>query len=258
MTGALTRGAFGLIVIGDEILVGKRADKHFTYFRSLLAERGLPLGWHWVLPDEPKTIIVHFELSLRLGGPVFVCGGIGATPDDHTRACAAAAVGVRLVRHPGALAAIESRFGVDTYPHRVLMADLPQGAEIIPNPYNRIPGFSIARHFFLPGFPEMAWPMAEWVLDTRFKDSGEGLRERSVWVEGVVESQLLPMLERLDAQFRGVKLFSLPRLGDPPMVEIGFRGRSEVEAAYAELRRLLNVAGMAYREVDDGGVVAAP
>ncbi len=249
---------FGLILIGDEILLGRRQDRHFAHFQSLLLGRGLALGWHWVLPDEPDALIAHLRFSIGLGGPVFVCGGIGATPDDHTRACAAAAAGVDLVRHPGAVAAIEGRFGESAYPHRILMADLPAGAALIPNPYNQIPGFSLQGLFFLPGFPEMAWPMAEWVLDTQFAGCSGRSEERSLWVMGVAESGLLTLMNELTGQFPGVKLFSLPRLGEVPVIELGFRGGEGVGVAFAELKRRLDAADIPYRTDDPAATAPGP
>lgn len=239
---------FGLVIIGDEILLGKRRDRHFAGFRSLLGERGYQLAWQWILPDEPELIVAHLRLSIGLGGPVFVCGGIGATPDDHTRACAAEAAGVALERHPGAVREIEARFGSEAYPNRILMADLPVGSALIPNPYNRIPGFSIWNHYFLPGFPEMAWPMAEWVLAACFKGRQPGLEERSLWIAGTPESRLLPIMRELTARFPRLKLFSLPRLGASPGIELGFRGRGAVVEAIGELRRLLDAEGLSYDE----------
>ena len=94
-------------------------------------------------------------------------GGVGATPDDHTRQAAALALGVPLERHPVAVAELEAQFGAAAYPHRVLMAEFPAGASIIPNPVNRVASFSIRNHYFFPGFPQMAWPMLDWVLATR-------------------------------------------------------------------------------------------
>ena len=102
------------------------------------------------------------------GDIVFAFGGVGATPDDHTRQAAAAALGVPLVRHPEAVAEIEAHFGADAYPHRVLMAEFPGRRTIIPNPVNRVASFSIRDHHFFPGFPQMAWPMLDWVLATRY------------------------------------------------------------------------------------------
>src|SRR6266705_2920972 len=159
----------GAIIIGDEILRGKRDDQHFAKLIGILAVRGLKLDWCEYLGAEPGLITQTLQRTLRSGDIVFSFGGIGATPDDHTRQCAAAAAGVPLIRHPEAAAEIEARFGEAAYPKRILMADLPQGSRIIPNPYNRIPGFSIKDHHFLPGFPEMAWPMMEWVLETFYK-----------------------------------------------------------------------------------------
>lgn len=238
---------FGLIVIGDEILLGRRSERHLQGFRSLLRERGLALAWHWVLPDEARLIILHLRFSMELGGPVFVCGGIGATPDDHTRACAAAAAGVQLIRHPEAVSVIEERFGPDAYPHRILMADLPAGAALIPNAYNQIPGFSLHGHYFLPGFPELAWPMAQWVLDNHFPSAAAQWEDRSLWVIGLGESGLLPLMSELVERFPEAKLFSLPRLGSVPWIELGFRGGAAVEAAFEELRYQLHARGIPYQ-----------
>jgi len=153
--------AFGLIVIGDELLLGDREDRHLPFFRQLLKERGDLLKRCWILPDEFEELTHQLRLSLDQALPTFVCGGIGATPDDLTRGCAAAAAGVGLVRHPEAAALIEGRFGEAAYPERIHMADLPAGSRLIPNLYNQIAGFSLGEHHFLPGFPEMAWPMAQ-------------------------------------------------------------------------------------------------
>ncbi len=237
---------FGLIVIGDEILTGSRTDKHLPAFKALLAERGHALAWCWILPDDPAQLTRQLAASMDTGLPVFCCGGIGATPDDHTRACAAAASGVDLVRHPQALALIESRFGAEAYPHRVLMADLPAGATLIPNPVNEIPGFMLREHWFLPGFPRMAWPMAEWVLDHHYP-AAVPAAEAAVAVWHTPESRLIPLMQRLDGVFPELKLFSLPHLGEDPAdryVLLGFRGRGDLDAALIELRAGLEEQGI--------------
>lgn len=251
----MTTDAFGLVVIGDEILSGKRRDRHFDGFRGLLADRGFGLAWFQILPDDPALITERLRTTMREGRPVFCCGGIGATPDDHTRACAAAAAGVAVERHPGAVAEIEGRFGAEAYPTRVRMADLPAGAGLIPNPYNRIPGFSILQHYFLPGFPDMAHPMATWVLDNYYGTGTAPERELAVRVPGVTESLLVDLMERLVAAYPDAKLFSLPRLGDPGFVELGFRGSGDLQPAFHALREGLRAAGFAFEETpqDDAG-----
>ena len=150
---------FGAIVIGDEILSGKRQDKHMAKAIETLGARGLELAWCQYLGDDPDLIVSTLERTLACDDVVFSFGGIGATPDDHTRLCAARAAGVGLELHPDAEAEIRARFGADITPRRLMMGEFPIGSEIIPNPYNRIPGFTLRRHHFLPGFPQMAWPM---------------------------------------------------------------------------------------------------
>jgi molybdopterin-biosynthesis enzyme MoeA-like protein len=242
--GQLT--AFGLIVIGDEILNGSRSDKHLAFFKSLLGGRGYDLAWHWVLPDDPPILVEHLRFSMSGMNPVIVCGGIGATPDDHTRDCAAKAADVALVRHPEAQDLIEARFGEGAYPTRILMADLPAGCSLVPNPYNRIPGFSLNRHWFLPGFPQMAWPMAEWILDGHYAAAGGELRELVVEVRGVPESRLVPLMQRLTGDLEGVKLFSLPHVGEDPHILLGIRGRVGMDEAFDRLRRELAGEGLAF------------
>jgi molybdopterin-biosynthesis enzyme MoeA-like protein len=241
---------FGLVVIGDEILKGKRRDRHFEAFREMLAERGRSLAWLQVLPDDPDLLTRRLRASMNEDLPVFCCGGIGATPDDHTRRCAALAAGRPLVPHPGAVAEIEGRFGADAYPNRIRMAELPQGCDLIPNPHNRIPGFSMGRHYFLPGFPDMAHPMARWVLDTHFPQALEAERELSIRIQGAHESSLMPLLERLAADWPRFKLFSLPRMAPERTVEVGFRGRGDLETACEDLCRSISAMGLKFERVE--------
>jgi molybdopterin-biosynthesis enzyme MoeA-like protein len=237
---------FGLIVIGDEILNGNRQDRHLAAFKERLAVRGHQLGWCWILPDDPALLTRQLTASMAAGDPVFCCGGIGATPDDHTRACAAAAAEVGLARHEGAARLIEQRFGAEAYPQRIRMAELPLGASLIPNPVNQVPGFGISGHWFLPGFPQMAWPMAEWVLDQHYGQAAP-LQEQALIVRGAPESRLIPLMEQLGGRFPGLKLFSLPHLGESPedrYILLGFRGRGDLSAAMTALRAGLDAEGV--------------
>ena len=136
---------FGAIIIGDEILSGKRQDKHMAKAIALLAARGFDLSWVQYLGDEPDLIVSTLRRTLAGDDVVFSFGGIGATPDDHTRQCAAAAAGVALKLHPEAEVEIRKRFLEDPKgitPQRLMMGEFPEGVTIIPNPYNRIPGFT--------------------------------------------------------------------------------------------------------------------
>lgn len=241
--------AFGLIVIGDEVLNGERSDQHLPALRARLAARGHLLSWFWLLPDDPAVLERQLAGSMAGDAPVFCCGGIGATPDDHTRACAAAAAGVALRPHSEAVRLIEERFGAAARPHRVRMAELPEGATLIPNPVNQVPGFALRGHWFLPGFPQMAWPMTEWVLDRHY-GRAEPLREAALEVHGVAESELIPLMETFGERFPAIKLFSLPHHGesrDDRYVLLGMRGRFALEPAMTALRAELQARGIRHR-----------
>jgi molybdopterin-biosynthesis enzyme MoeA-like protein len=238
----VTRG-FGALVIGDEILVGKRQDKHFPWLIEALAKRGLRLAWCQHIGDEPERITAALKRTFGTSDIVFSFGGIGATPDDHTRECAAAALGVELRLHPEAEKEIRGRFQAQTTPQRLKMGEFPAGAEIIPNPFNRIPGFSVRDHHFVPGFPQMAWPMIEWLLDTRYKHLLDSQRwgEASVIVYGLAESIITPLMEEVNAKYPGLKAFSLPSMGEGGArrhIELGVRGvPAEVGPAMERLCR---------------------
>ena len=241
--------SFGALIIGDEIMRGKRQDKHLAQLIAILRSRGLTLAWCQYLGDDPELITATLRRTLAGPDIVFSFGGIGATPDDHTRACAAAAAGVDLVLHPEAEAEIRARFGADTTPNRLKMGEFPRGAATIPNDYNRIRGFSIREHHFVPGFPIMAWPMVEWVLDNRYPHlfHRRAEAEASIMVYDSAESTLTSLMEAVEAKYRGLKVFSLPSIGEGGRrrhIELGVRGApDEVPAAMDELRRGVTETG---------------
>lgn len=234
----------GLFVIGDELLSGKRQDRHLSKVIELLGARGMSLSWARFLGDEIDAIATAIRQSRRDGDLVLSCGGIGATPDDVTRQAAASAFDRPLTRHREAEALIEAEYGDRAHPKRVLMADFPAGAGLIPNPVNRVAGFYVDDHHFVPGFPDMAWPMIEWVLDTRYPHlrQHEPAVEFSLRVVGnSAESDLLELMESTLAAHPGIKLSSLPFRGDaqrPRHIEFGLKGPKALAArAFTFLRQ---------------------
>ncbi len=264
---------FGLIVIGDEILSGRRQDKHLSKLIELLNERGLSLSWAKYVADDPQQITATLKDSFASGDVVFSTGGIGATPDDHTRQCAALALGTKTALHPTAQELIAGRIQVmaegdpakadlsaPENQHRFKMGEFPLGSDIIPNPYNQIPGFSIREHYFVPGFPVMAAPMMAWCLDNYYQDlfHRENWAEQSFIVPKGIESTLTPLMERIEASFPGVKVFSLPSVGDPSRggvfserhIELGIKGDTNLlESAWIALRAGTEALGYAIHDI---------
>lgn len=253
----------GILIIGDEILSGRRQDKHLVKAIELLGERGMALSWARYVGDEPDRIAAELAQAFDTGDVVFSFGGIGATPDDHTRASAGRALQREMHLHPEARELILQRCrelaeqeGVPFEPEsedtlrRLQMGVFPEGAVIIPNPYNRIPGFSLeGRVHFLPGFPVMAWPMMAWVLDHWHAElHGRGRQcEQSVVVYGAIESRLTPLMIDIEARFTPVKVFSLPSVDHPVHgrhIELGVKGPDAlVHAAFQALQEGLNQVG---------------
>ncbi len=274
----------GLVIIGDEILSGKRQDQHLKNANALLQPRGMKVDWVRILGDEGDFLVENlrqtFLWSAKHGDIVFCFGGIGATPDDRTRQSAAQALGRPIERHPEAVKEIEAQFGEAAYPKRVLMAEYPQGAKIIPNPFNRVPGFSLffkclppknqaellnhflpenemplnpqyaqdycGSHHFMPGFPQMAKPMMEWVLDTYYRAlQRPPTVEKAIRLIDGQESEWIDFMNWFEQTHPDLRLFSLPRIDAKTgqrTIELGVEGTPEaaekgIQAIQAEAEK---------------------
>ncbi len=199
---------FYAVIIGTEILNGRREDKHFKFLRNELLQRGFKLKASFVLEDDPKLMEEVFRLVKRDSNSVmFSFGGIGATPDDYTREIATKVFGDgKLYMHQEAKRRILEQFKEAAYPHRINMAMLPKGAELLHNPINNVPGFYLeARFFFVPGFPQMAHPMIKEALQ---KFSPKKLYRYTICVEAS-ENDLLDIMKQIP---KDVEFSSLPAI----------------------------------------------
>jgi molybdopterin-biosynthesis enzyme MoeA-like protein len=236
----------------------------------LLNERGLQLAWAEYVGDSPERITQVLSRAFASGDVVFSCGGIGATPDDHTRQCAAKALGLPLVLQAQAKALIQERMqdvakeqGLPYEPdrddnvHRLNMGMFPQGAQIIHNPYNKIPGFTCQASghgmvHFVPGFPVMAWPMMQDKLDAYCQTWGKAPKriEKSVIVFGAMEASLTPLMESIETLHAGIKVFSLPSVDHPQWgkhIELGVKGsEDDVDRAFLALKEGLKAFSLQF------------
>lgn len=262
----------GLIIIGDEIMSGRRQDQHFSKMLTILAERGLSLSWAEYIGDDPDRITAVLKRTMQSNDVVFSTGGIGATPDDHTRQCAAEAAAQSIQLHPEAKQLIQAMIvkratdkgetvdltSADNL-QRLRMGEFPANAQIIPNTYNQIPGFYMPNlsgqgaHYFVPGFPVMAWPMMEWALDTFYSAyfHQQHWLERSYYVFNTPESVLTPLMETIEEKFAAVKVFSLPSVATESsraFIDLGVKGAEidQVDAAFAFMKEGLNSLSAEY------------
>ena len=245
---------FGLIIIGTEILDGRGRDSHFENTRRILKARNQSLIYVKILADDPGLIHDSLKWAMERPAPFFSFGGIGSTPDDHTRKSAAEAAGLPLEYHPEGIKILEERFGKEINDSRRKMVEFPKGAVLIPNPVNRIPGFSLAEGHFLPGFPSMAGPMTEWVLD-RYYLPGEERIARSIILPGAREAELVSMMEAFIDRHPGLAFSSLPRFAKKGTeVRLGIEGRpEEVEAGYRDLIDRVEAMDLSWEKAEDRG-----
>jgi molybdopterin-biosynthesis enzyme MoeA-like protein len=206
---------FYSFIIGSEILNGRRSDSHFEYVNKKLLDRGYEHKLSLMIVDEPSLIERFFESVKNDKDSVMFCfGGIGATPDDYTRVCASNIFSEGVIeQNSEAAELIINQFGYKAYPNRIKMADIPRGAKLLKNVVNNVPGFYLDnRFFFMPGFPNMAHPMVDEIMDRFFppKESKHRRTMRVVASENdfidimnsiTVELSSLPTIDRKEVIF---------------------------------------------------------
>jgi molybdopterin-biosynthesis enzyme MoeA-like protein len=202
---------FFSVIIGSELLNGRRSDKHFAFLTHALKKRGWTQEGSFVIKDDPVFMRQLFSfLRDQKDAVVFFFGGIGATPDDCTREVAACVFREgELEPNLEAQALIHTQFGTEATSHRLRMGELPKNAELLHNVINQIPGFSLdQRFFFMPGFPSMAWPMAEEALE-RYVGNNPESRFTCSFIAYTGESNMISLMHALPSS---LELSSLPRL----------------------------------------------
>jgi len=201
---------FFTLIIGTEILNRRRTDAHFNFVSKALADKGHKLTASFIIEDDPALIIQTIKFIASQPNPVlFSFGGIGSTPDDHTRKCAAIALrGGDFVVHEEAKRIIEEKLGENAYPHPIKMAELPKGAALLDNPVNKMPAFSLdERYYFMPGFPEMSHPMVTKILEKLIPEKKETFRH--TFTAACKENIFIELMEKTP---NNVEVSSLPKL----------------------------------------------
>jgi molybdopterin-biosynthesis enzyme MoeA-like protein len=242
---------FFALIIGTEILNRRRMDKHFDFVSQALLKKGQKLTGSFIIEDDPSLIIQTIQfIQSQPDAILFSFGGIGSTPDDHTRQCAAAALGDGvLYPHHEAQKIISNRVDTARYPHALNMGLLPKGAKLLENPINKMPAFQLEdRYFFMPGFPEMSHPMVTAILSEHFKENSPLYRYTLTAL--CRESELIPIMEQMPST---VEFSSLPKLmtdGWQTSISVASQDQAEAEAAFARYTDALEEKGI-YFSLDD-------
>ncbi len=243
---------FFAIIIGTEILNQRRKDAHFDFLADALAKRGHKLSGSFVIEDDPALIVQTLKFIASQPNPVlFSFGGIGSTPDDHTRKCAAIALrDGNLYEQPEAKKIIEERLGKDAYPHPIKMAQLPKGAKLLHNPVNQMPAFYLdERYFFMPGFPQMSHPMVEYILEYIIP---EGTPTYRFTLTAACKENLF--IELMEKAPHDVEISSLPKLYDNGWhvtLSVASHNKALAEETFEQFITLLKTQQIGYSLGDD-------
>ncbi len=211
----------GVVILGDEVLKAEIREANLGYMIPLLNEWGAKVVLCAILPDDISTVVRHLKHYKEETDLLILTGGIGPTPDDITRDAVARVAGVPLVLDPEAARTLEARYPSrgELNPYRMLMAHVPQGAELIPNPVSAAPGFFVDGMAAFPGVPVILHGMFDWV-----RDRIDGKRQARVTLySDAPESRYAGIMEELMSAFRDVGIGSYPMMEGAYRVRIVFR-----------------------------------
>jgi len=216
---------FYAVIIGTEILNGRRVDKHFEFLKNELAKYGHELFASFVIKDDAELMKRTYRLIKEdTNAVMFSFGGIGSTPDDLTREVASEIFRkAKLQTHEKFKKDIIEKFGNEAFPYRVHMADLPPNTKLLPNPVNNMSGFSLDnRFFFMPGFPSMSHPMVTEIIKNYFNKAKK--KYRYTLKAQTSENTLIHLMQELP---NSIELSSLPIFIDnKPNVELSLSGKN--------------------------------
>ncbi len=242
----------GIVILGDEVLKAEVKEANIAYMLPLLNEWGAEVVLCAILPDHVPTVVRHLRAYLEEADILILTGGIGPTPDDITRDAVAQAAGVPLVVHPDAKAALEAYYGSRMNPYRMLMANVPQGAILIPNPLSGAPGFFVARMAAFPGIPRLLREMFAWI---RPHVAGRP-KSRVTLLSQAPESEYAGIMEEMLAAYPDVSIGSYPTVDAEYRVRIVFRADDPARAAAcanAFTARLRDAGMDVARRIEEGG-----
>jgi len=202
-----------LLVIGDEILSGRTQDRNVAQVASWLNLQGIQLIEVRVVPDVEDAIVDAVNALRAQADYLFTTGGIGPTHDDITVDAIARALGVEVVVHPKAEAALADYYATrgGLNPARLRMARVPAGADLIENRMSGAPGIRHGNIMILAGVPHIAGQMLESLSGQL--EGGRPMLSRAVgcWVP---ESEVADLLRQTERDHPGCRIGSYPFFRD--------------------------------------------
>jgi nicotinamide-nucleotide amidase len=255
-----------ILCIGNELLIGKIQDTNAHWLATQATTLGANVKRITVIQDTVQEIAVTInEAVARKPQFIITTGGLGPTFDDKTFQGIAKALNQKLAVNAKALEMVKAKTieylkkrgmptEVELTPPRIKMATFPETTEPVTNPIGTAPGLQTVIDgvmlFALPGVPgEMEAIFTETIAPLVKAAVGTGVFcERSLFSEGIFESRLAPLIDRVMSNNLGVYVKSHPM---PSHVELHLtmmadQGQNPVQIlqkAAKELAALIEVNG---------------
>lgn len=201
-----------VICVGTELLLGEILNSNAQFLAQELAKLGVPHFFQTVVGDNSVRLKQAIAIACQRSNILLFTGGLGPTPDDLTTETIADFFEAPLIEDAAALANIEHRFaqnGLTPSPSNRKQAQLPQGAQILPNPTGTAPGMIWEPRpglfcLTFPGVPRELYPMWSETAVPWFQRQGWGKNQiysRNLRFFGISESALAEKVQSfLDLQ----------------------------------------------------------
>ena len=236
-----------ILIVGNEILSGRTRDRNAYFLACALKEIGVLVKRIVVIPDVIGQIATEVNALRHAFDYVIVCGGIGPTPDDVTRPAVALAFGVPCEPHPEAVRILHDYYKERASARRLVMAELPRAAALIPNPNTGAPGFAVENVFVLPGIPELVESMFAHVA-AQLAHAPFAELEFPV---ALAESEFADVMDAAVARFPAVEIGSYPSCSAGQwrcVLVVKGADAAQVQAAKAWLHAAITARAEAMRE----------
>jgi len=132
-----------ICTIGDEILIGQIVDTNSSHIAGMLNSIGVRVANMSSISDNNQDIISSLDTLLRKYDIIIVTGGLGPTKDDITKKALAELFGSDSYYHHEEQWEIVKRIltsrGIELFDTNYAQADIPEGAEVIPNKLGTAP-----------------------------------------------------------------------------------------------------------------------
>ena len=218
-----------LLVIGNEILIGKTQDTNSNYMAKRITKYGHKIRRITAVGDELEDISNAMREAInRKPDMIIVCGGLGPTFDDMTLQGVAQALSTGLELNQHAYDSIKRRYeaafkrGIlkldGMTKEREKMAYLPEGSTPLPNERGTAPGVKIKKGetliFCLPGVPMEMKSMFKIVVLPILKEKKGKFMEKSFIFTGIGESHIAPYVTEVEQKYPKLWIKTHPRLGE--------------------------------------------